>query len=74
MLKAGKNLGRRQLFVSRNLISSVVQHVLQLLFIQLVTPFGHHYRRHAVTYQVGQGAGFGHKAVDTEDQGQTGQR
>src|SRR5476651_326013 len=40
--------------------------------VQLANPFGNNQGRNSVTDQVGQGAGFGHEAVDTQDQRQTG--
>src|SRR5471032_1841917 len=40
--------------------------------VKLANPFGNNQGRNSVTDQVGQGAGFGHEAVDTQDQRQTG--
>src|SRR5690606_18256087 len=41
---------------------------------QLLAPLGDHEGGNAVADQVGQGAGFGHEAVDAEDQRQAGNR
>lgn len=58
-------------FVRRN---TVIQNVIHLFGIQFFHPFRHHHRGNAVTHQVSQRAGFGHKAVDTEDQRQASHR
>ena len=54
--------------------NTVIQHIIHLFGIEFFHPFCHHHRGDAVTDQVSQSAGFGHKAVDTEDQRQASDR
>lgn len=54
--------------------NTVIQNIIHLFGIEFFDPFSHHHRSDAVTHQVGQRTGFGHKAVDTEDQRQARHR
>ncbi|MNQ64906.1 hypothetical protein D3C85_793460 [compost metagenome] len=47
---------------------------MQHVGVQFLDPLGHNDGGHGVADQVGQGTGFGHEAVDAEDQRQAGNR